>query len=378
MAPRACLTDCPTRREQGGFRFARVERAGDLPPADPRVVDVALLDMHHGWPNLGHEALADVIQSAVCDLREHLVRVGLSVRVISYDVRRGHALPEAPGGRHAIYVGTGGPGHLDPRAQRRPRGLPGHRREPGMGEAAVRAVRRDSRRPARVALRRLPHLRRDVPLAGRGRRRAARPPRRAARAPASGTISCARRHAGIRGSRALRRASATASASRCWTIVSSTCLPTGTVPAGRPACSPWTATRTARPATRSPWSKWRDDSRGAVPRILGVNHHPEIVNRQRQLALLEKKRARGGRQRGVVRRAVGGPHRARRRRRRRPGPAPYVELHVDGPAAGRALSRGAAQGRGARRRSRLPRAGVATGATAQSTRRCCPSELRPA
>jgi hypothetical protein len=37
-----------------------------------------------------------------------------------------------------------------------------------------------------------------------------------------------------------------------------------------------------------------DASRGGVPRILGVNHHPEIVNRQRQLALLEKKRARGG------------------------------------------------------------------------------------
>jgi len=31
-----------------------------------------------------------------------------------------------------------------------------------------------------------------------------------------------------------------------------------------------------------------------VPRILGMNHHPEIVNRQRQIALLEKKRARGG------------------------------------------------------------------------------------
>ena len=31
-----------------------------------------------------------------------------------------------------------------------------------------------------------------------------------------------------------------------------------------------------------------------VPRILGVNHHPEIVNRQRQISLLEKKRARGG------------------------------------------------------------------------------------
>ena len=92
-----CLTECPTHAEVGGFRFARVERDGDVPPADPRVVDVALLDMHHGWPNLGHEALTDVIQSAVCDLRAHLAHLGLSVRVISYDVRRGHALPEAPG-----------------------------------------------------------------------------------------------------------------------------------------------------------------------------------------------------------------------------------------------------------------------------------------
>ena len=36
------------------------------------------------------------------------------------------------------------------------------------------------------------------------------------------------------------------------------------------------------------------DTDEAIPRILGVNHHPEIVNRQRQLVLLEKKRARGG------------------------------------------------------------------------------------
>ena len=33
---------------------------------------------------------------------------------LSYDVRRGQLIPEPPGGRHVIYVGTGGPGHLDP------------------------------------------------------------------------------------------------------------------------------------------------------------------------------------------------------------------------------------------------------------------------
>ncbi len=37
------------------------------------------------------------------------------MRVLSYDVRRGHQIPERPGRRHQIYVGTGGPGHLDPR-----------------------------------------------------------------------------------------------------------------------------------------------------------------------------------------------------------------------------------------------------------------------
>ena len=86
-----------------------------MPAADPRIIDVAFLDMHHGWPNLGHEALVDVVQSAVCDLRDPLARAGLNLRVLSYDVRRGHVLPEGAGGRHAIYVGTGGPGHLDPR-----------------------------------------------------------------------------------------------------------------------------------------------------------------------------------------------------------------------------------------------------------------------
>lgn len=31
-----------------------------------------------------------------------------------------------------------------------------------------------------------------------------------------------------------------------------------------------------------------------VPRVLGVNHHPEVVNRQRQLVVLRQKLARGG------------------------------------------------------------------------------------
>jgi hypothetical protein len=112
--PDICLTDCPSTAEQGGCEYARVERPGDLPPADPNVIDVALLDMHHGWPNLGHDAIVHGIQNAVCDLQSDLAGAGLRFRVISYDVRRGAQIPEAPGGRHVIYIGTGGPGHLDP------------------------------------------------------------------------------------------------------------------------------------------------------------------------------------------------------------------------------------------------------------------------
>jgi hypothetical protein len=39
----------------------------------------------------------------------------LKVRVSSFDVRRRLQVPDAPNGRFQLYVGTGGPGHLDPR-----------------------------------------------------------------------------------------------------------------------------------------------------------------------------------------------------------------------------------------------------------------------
>jgi hypothetical protein len=107
-----CVTDCPTTGAEPTFAFARVERDGQAPRVDAAAVDVALLDMHHGWPNLGHDAIVYAIQNIICDLTPALRAAAMQVRVLSYDVRRGHRIPEAPGGRHAIYVGTGGPGHL--------------------------------------------------------------------------------------------------------------------------------------------------------------------------------------------------------------------------------------------------------------------------
>jgi hypothetical protein len=109
-----CLTTCAATPGEGVFDYARVEGPGDVPPADPRVVDVAVLDMNHGWPNLGHDSLVHAVQDATCDLIARLQPSGLRVRALSYDVRRRHMVPEPPGGRFALYLGTGGPGHIDP------------------------------------------------------------------------------------------------------------------------------------------------------------------------------------------------------------------------------------------------------------------------
>ncbi|MEW6367453.1 MAG: hypothetical protein AB1714_22725 [Acidobacteriota bacterium] len=97
------------------FSHVRVEASNDVPPADERTIDVAILDMYHGWPNLGHDSLVHLVREASCDLMPQLRRAGLLVRAVSYEVRRRCMLPEPPGGRFALYLGTGGPGHPDPR-----------------------------------------------------------------------------------------------------------------------------------------------------------------------------------------------------------------------------------------------------------------------
>jgi hypothetical protein len=112
--PQSCVADCPGSAPCGVFRYARVEKPGDVPAADPLAIDVAILDMNHGWPNLGHDSLVHAVLDAACDLVDGLDGTGLYVRAISYDVRRSGMIPEGPGGRFALYVGTGGPAHIDP------------------------------------------------------------------------------------------------------------------------------------------------------------------------------------------------------------------------------------------------------------------------
>jgi hypothetical protein len=96
--------------------FFEYVRVGDsVPPAANDRVDVALLDMNHFWPNVGHDSLVHAVLEIAQSFADELRASGAKVRLLSYDVRRRNALPESPNGRFQLYIGTGGPGHLDPR-----------------------------------------------------------------------------------------------------------------------------------------------------------------------------------------------------------------------------------------------------------------------
>ncbi|MFL6195186.1 MAG: hypothetical protein ACJ75H_13510 [Thermoanaerobaculia bacterium] len=111
-----CASDRPADAPCGAFEYARIEQPGDLPAADPRIVDVAVLDMNHGWPNLGHDCLVHSLLDAACELLPVSEQTGVRVRALSFDVRRSGMIPAAPNGRFGLYLGTGGPGHIDPYA----------------------------------------------------------------------------------------------------------------------------------------------------------------------------------------------------------------------------------------------------------------------
>ncbi len=119
------MTEAPPAR----FEFVRVERAADIPARDPLAVDVAVLDMNHGLPNVGHHAIVALVREVAREQDERLADGGRRVRVLSYAVRHRLMVPEHDG-RHRLYLGTGGPGHLDPRRNREDRGEAEIREDP--------------------------------------------------------------------------------------------------------------------------------------------------------------------------------------------------------------------------------------------------------
>src|SRR5437588_5290848 len=95
------------------FEYVRTDDG--VPITDPKKIDVAILDMNHSWPNVGHDSLVHAVLEAAEESRERLAAKGMKVRALSYDVRRRFIIPDPPNGRFGLYIGTGGPGHLDPR-----------------------------------------------------------------------------------------------------------------------------------------------------------------------------------------------------------------------------------------------------------------------
>jgi hypothetical protein len=95
------------------FEDVRLGSEADLPPADTHCLDVALLDMSHGIVNLGHDAMLASVAANAARLEPQLRAAGLRMRAISFDVRKRRQLPHHSR-RFVLYLGTAGPGHLEP------------------------------------------------------------------------------------------------------------------------------------------------------------------------------------------------------------------------------------------------------------------------
>ena len=274
-------------------RYARIERGGEVPPPERRLVDVALLDMNHGWPNLGHDSLVYSLLDGDARRLSEERRSGLAVRVLSFDVRGGGMIPEPPsGGRFAIYLGTGGPGHIDPRCNDgvRPESQ-GLREDPGWEAPLFRLfaailAHRDA------ALLAVCHSF-GVMCRWSG---IARPVLRGA-------------DKGGKSSGVLENVWTAEAAAHPWfgrfaapgpgrlrildnrlfdLIEEPRPLPAGAVRIGRETLGVG-----GPPGPGLTMMELARDAGGVMPRVFGVNHHPEVVERARQLTLLEAKVERG-------------------------------------------------------------------------------------
>jgi hypothetical protein len=276
-----CLNDCPVERPGGVFQYVRVEAPGDVPAADPAVVDVAVLDMNHGWPNLGHDSLVHAVQDAACDLR------------LSYEVRQRHMIPEGPGGRFAVYVGTGGPGHLDPHCNDGvSEGSQGIREDPAWEQPLFRLFD-EIRRAPDTALLGVCHSY-GVMCRWSG---AAAP---VLRGPAKGGKSAglmenALTPDGIRHPWFAQMADELPDGRRLRVMDHRLydLVPQGGLPPGVTAIGYETLGPGGPPGDAVTMIEWARDAAGLMPRVFAVNHHPEIVDRSRQMLILQEKRERG-------------------------------------------------------------------------------------
>jgi hypothetical protein len=289
-----CVTDCPAAQPGGVFLYSRVEAPEDLPPRDDRVVDVAVLDMNHDWPNLGHDSLVHAVMDAACDLIPALHGTDLRVRAVSFEVRRRRMIPELPDGRFGLYLGTGGPGHLDPR---RNDGIApsaqGISEDPSWEAPLFRLFDAVQARPDAALLSVCHTFGVMCRWAGTAR-------------PALRGVEKGGKSVGV-----LDNVLTPEALTHPWFARFAAELPAG----GRfrivdhrlfdlipePGPPPGDAIALSR-ETHGPGGpagealtmmEFARDAGGVMPRVLGVNHHPEIVDRSRQMMILRQKRERG-------------------------------------------------------------------------------------
>ncbi len=289
----SCDNACPALHG-GVYRYVRAERPEDVPAADPLAVDVAVLDMNHGWPNLGHDSLVHAVTDAACDLVPLFEKTGIHVRLVSHEIRRGHVVPEAPGGRYALYLGTGGPGEIDPRRNDGgQQGAQGVAEDPAW-EAPLFALLDRVMADEEAAFLAVCHSF-GVMCRWSG---VARPSLR-------GEVK------GGKSTGILENVLTSEAASHPWFGRFAEELPDGRrlrvvenrlfdllpnapgFPPGVVAIGYETLGVGGARGDAVTMLEFARDRGGVMPRVFGVNHHPEIVDRARQLMVLRQKRARG-------------------------------------------------------------------------------------
>lgn len=291
--PLFCTADLPLDAPCGIFHYARIDGADqELPPADERIIDVAVLDMNHGWPNLGHDSLVHLVEDASCDILGALRPNHLALRAISFDVRRTGRVPENPGGRFALYVGTGGPGHLDPRKNTgKTEYSQGITEDPKWQQPLFRlfdAITADSD----TALLSVCHTFGVMCRWAKAATVHLRGPEKGGKS--TGVLENiltpeARKHPwfGRFAARLPDGGRLRIMDNRLFDLIPNGSLPAGSIPIAYEALGVGGPRGDALTML-----EWARDRGGVMPRIFGVNHHPEIVDRGRQLMILERKRKR--------------------------------------------------------------------------------------
>lgn len=282
----ACFDDCAMRGIHSIFSHHRMQPGEALPHADPAILDIAILDMHHGWPNLGHNSIVQAVREASCDFEHAIRHANLKIRVFSFDVRQHGLLPEPPGGRFSIYLGTGGPGHIDPRLNDGVAEFSqGVKEDPSWEAGAFAlfdAILKDPRASMLAVCHSFGILCRWSGVAT-PQRRGEDKGRKSTGIVENALTEAATQHPWFKGlAHDVGSTRIKVIDSRLFDLI-----PEPTAPKGALALSFETLARDGSVGEALTGVEFARDPAGTMPRMIGVNHHPEIMESERQRLITE-------------------------------------------------------------------------------------------